>query len=191
MEPVEQERQQLVDSLAKVDQQMRILAAVVRLLLALLRASSFSLAGQRLPEGAAKAGILPAITSAEPFLPLAVLLRITRLEPARYHAWNRASTSAYYLDDRSSCPRTSPSQLLPSEVANIKDMVLAPEKRHMSLRTLAAAARSSAQTHRRRARDRTQRDLALDVSVLKSVGSPQAGQRVGSAFRRLSGREAR
>jgi hypothetical protein len=29
------------------------------------------------------------------------------------------------LDDRSSCPRTSPSQLTPTEMANIKDMVLA------------------------------------------------------------------
>jgi transposase InsO family protein len=44
------------------------------------------------------------------------------------------------LDDRSSCPRTSPSQLTPAEVADIKDMVLAPEKRHMSLRTLAVHA---------------------------------------------------
>jgi transposase InsO family protein len=41
------------------------------------------------------------------------------------------------LDDRSSCPKTSPSQLTPTEVANIKDMVLAPEKRHMSLNALA------------------------------------------------------
>ncbi|HEX7500735.1 MAG TPA: DDE-type integrase/transposase/recombinase [Polyangia bacterium] len=41
------------------------------------------------------------------------------------------------LDDRPSCPRTSPSQLTPVEVANIKDMVLAPENRHMALRTLA------------------------------------------------------
>jgi hypothetical protein len=41
------------------------------------------------------------------------------------------------LDDRSSCPRTSPSQLTPTEMANIKDMVLAPENRHMVLGTLA------------------------------------------------------
>ena len=36
-------------------------SAVVRLLLALLRASGFSFAGKRLPEGEAKAGILRAI----------------------------------------------------------------------------------------------------------------------------------
>ena len=136
-EPFDQEKQHALDSSVRWEKRARALAAVVRLLLALLRASGFSLAGKRLPEGQAKAGILRAITSAKPFLPLAVLLRITRLEPARYHAWNRASTLACCLDDRSSCPRTSPSQLLPMEVANIKDMVLAPKNRHMTLRTLA------------------------------------------------------
>jgi len=122
----------------KLDRRVRILAAAVRILLAMLRASGFTLAGERLPEGAAKAGILRAITSAKAFLPLATLLRILHLEPGRYHAWNRRDSSlACSLDDRSACPRTSPSQLTPSEVAAIKDMVLAPEKRHMSLRTLA------------------------------------------------------
>jgi putative transposase len=137
IEPFDQDRQQLVDTIAKLDRRVRILAAVVRILLALLRASGFTLAGERLPEGAAKTGILRAITSAKAFLPLAVILRIAHLEPGRYHRWNRASMTVCGLDDRSSCPKTSPSQLTPVEVANIKDMVLAPEKRHMSLRTLA------------------------------------------------------
>ena len=137
IEPIEQDRQQLLDSLAKLDRRVRVLAAAVRLLLALLRASGFTLAGERLPNGAAKAGILRAISGGTPFLPLGMLLRIVRLEPGRYRAWHRASTLACGLDDRSSCPRTSPSQLTVTEVVNIKDMVLAPEKRHMSLRTLA------------------------------------------------------
>jgi putative transposase len=137
IEPIEQDRQQLLDSLAKLDRRVRVLAAVVRLFLALLRASGFSLAAKRLPDGVAKAGILRAISGATPFLPLAVLLRIARLEPGRYHEWKRASTLACGLDDRSSCPRTSPSQLTPAEVANIKEMVLAPEYRHMPPGTLA------------------------------------------------------
>jgi hypothetical protein len=61
IEPIEQDRQQLVDTIAKIEQQKRILAAAVRVLLALLRASGFSLAGERLPEGAAKADILRAM----------------------------------------------------------------------------------------------------------------------------------
>jgi hypothetical protein len=137
IEPIEQDRQQLLDLVAKLDRRARILAAVVRVLLALLRASGFTLAGGRLPEGAAKAGILLAISSATPFLPLAMIFRIVRLEPGRYHAWNRVSTMACGLDDRPSCGRTSPSQLTPVEVADIKDMVLAPENRHIALRTLA------------------------------------------------------
>jgi transposase InsO family protein len=141
IEPFDQDRQQLLDTIAKLDRRARVLAAVVRILLALLRASGFSLAGgQRLPEGNAKAAILRAITSANPFLPLAMILRIAHLEPGRYHVWKRASRVVCGLDDRSSCPHTSPSQLLPAEVANIKDMVLAPEYRHMPVSTLAAYA---------------------------------------------------
>ena len=133
IEPFDQDRQQLLDTIAKLDRRAPLLAAVVRILLALLRASGFSLAGgQRLPEGNAKAGILRAITSANPFLPLAMILRIAHLEPGRYHVWNRASRVVCGLDDRSSCPHTSPSQLMPAEVGNIKDMVLAPEYRHMA-----------------------------------------------------------
>ena len=82
---MELDRQRLVDSIAKLELQKRILAAVVRVLLAMLRASGFTLAGERLPEGSAKAGILRAITCAIPFLPLAVILRIVHLEPGRYH----------------------------------------------------------------------------------------------------------
>ena len=104
IEPTEHDRQQLVEAIGMIERQRRILAAVVRILLAMLRASSFTLAGERLPEGVAKAGILRAISSAVPFLPLAVILRIAHLEPGRYHAWNRASTLACGLDDRSSCP---------------------------------------------------------------------------------------
>jgi len=88
----------LLDTIAKLDRRARVLAAVVRLLLALLRASGFSLAGgQRLSEGNAKAGILRAITSAKPFFPLAVILRIVCLEPGRYHAWKRASRVVFVV----------------------------------------------------------------------------------------------
>jgi hypothetical protein len=70
IEPIELDRQQLLDLVAKLDRRARILAAVVRILLALLRASGFTLAGGRLPEGAAKAGILLAISTATPVLPV-------------------------------------------------------------------------------------------------------------------------
>jgi hypothetical protein len=135
-EPFDQEKQDAVNSSARWQKRARILAAVVRLLLALLRASGFTLDGNRLPDGKAKAGILRAITSAEAFLPLATILHIIGLEPGRYHAWRR-DEKACELTDRSSCPRTSPGQLTGSEEATIKEMVLSPEYRHMPLGTLA------------------------------------------------------
>jgi hypothetical protein len=128
--PVGQDLQHALDSMARWEAQARVLAAVVRLLLALLRASGFNLGGNRLPEGRAKAGILHAISSSEAFLPLAIILRILGLESGRYHAWRRAE-HACKLTDRSSCPRTSPGQLTVTEVATIKNMVLAPQYRHM------------------------------------------------------------
>jgi hypothetical protein len=90
----------LVDTIVKLDRRARILAAVARVLLAMLRASGFTLAGERLVKGAAKAGILRAITSATPFLSLAVILRIAHIEPGRYHRWNRAAAAVCGLDDR-------------------------------------------------------------------------------------------
>jgi putative transposase len=182
IEPLHQDQEHLLDDIAKLDRRARALAAVVRLLLALLRASGFSLAGKRLPEGTAKAGILRAISGATPFLPLAVILRIARLEPERYHEWKRASTLVCGLADRSSCPRTSPSQLTPTEVADIKDMVLAPEKRHMSLRTLALHAQrigkvfASATTWAKLVRERGWRRPRLRVHPAKPTVGVRATQ---------------
>jgi len=136
IEPLQQDRQLLLESIVKLDRRARALAAVVRLLLVLLRVSGFTLACRRLPCGEAKADILRTIATAEPILPLGLILRVLRLEAARYHAWRHAGL-ACHLDDHPSCPRTSPGQLTAAEIATIKSMVLAPEHRHMPLRTLA------------------------------------------------------
>jgi len=136
IEPLEQDRQHLLDSIVRLDCRARVLAAVVRLLLLLVRLSGFSLAGRRLPEGAAKADVLRTIEGAQAILPLALILRVLRFEPARYHAWRHAGV-ACALEDRPSCPRTNPGQRTANEVAAIKEMVLAPTHRHMPLRTLA------------------------------------------------------
>jgi hypothetical protein len=130
-----QDRQARLDRIEKLKRREQILAAVVRLLFALLRTSGFCLRDERLPAGADKARLLRAIASAEPVLPLVLILRIVGMTPSRYHAWHRA-TEVCGLDDRPSCPRTMPSQLACEEVATIKDMVLDPGLRHMPLRTL-------------------------------------------------------
>jgi hypothetical protein len=89
-EPVGHSLQQALDSSARREKRARVLAAVVRLLFALLRASGFSLDENRLPQGKAKAGLLRAITSAQAFLPLATILHLIGVEPGRCHAWRRA-----------------------------------------------------------------------------------------------------
>ena len=110
--------------------------AIIRLLVVLLKLSGFRLDEQRLPDGAAKAKLLRAIDRCKEALSLKSALRLVRLSSARYHAWKRAEKRCE-LDDRSSCPRSHPTQLTPAEVSTIKEMVTATEYRHMPLRTLA------------------------------------------------------
>ena len=132
----EHDRQELLASVDKLERRVRVLAAALRLVLALLRISGFRLPDKRLPDGADKATLLRTISSARPALPLSLILRILGLPASRYHAWRRAD-KVCGLEDRSSCPRTTPNQLTTAEVAAIKNMVLDPEHRHMPQRTLA------------------------------------------------------
>jgi len=109
--------------------------AIIRLLVVLLKLSGFRLDEQRLPDGAGKAKVLRAVDRCKGALSLESTLRLARLSPARYHAWKRAEERCE-LDDRSSCPRSHPTQLTPTEVSTIKEMVTATGYRHMPLRTL-------------------------------------------------------
>jgi transposase InsO family protein len=109
--------------------------AIIRLLVVLLELSGFRLDEQRLPGGVAKAKILWAVDRCKDALSLKSTLRLVRLSPARYHAWKRADKRCE-LDDRSSCPRSHPTQLTPAEVSTIQEMVTAAEYRHMPLRAL-------------------------------------------------------
>lgn len=85
-----QDRQQLLSTIAKLDRRVRILAATVRLLLALVRTSGFRLAGQPLPDGKTKASILRAIASTVPALPLPLGAgRSRRLVRLRYVCQDR------------------------------------------------------------------------------------------------------
>jgi len=69
---------------------IRILGAIVRLLIALLRAPDVRLDRTRLPEGTAKSRLLRAIDRAQGALSLRGALRVLRLSPSRYHQWRRA-----------------------------------------------------------------------------------------------------
>ena len=127
---------EMARKMKKLEQRCAVLTALVRLLLTPVRVRGVRLHGGRLPDGGAKARVLRAIVSARKALPLATVLKVLRLSPARYRAWRRASHGCG-LDDRSSCPMTSPSTLTAAEIRAMREMVTSPDYRHMSLGCLA------------------------------------------------------
>ena len=130
---------ELRQEILKLRRRAEKLAALLQLTLALLHTSGFGLSGERLPDDKAKQRILRAVDRARECIPLRVVLRFLQMSPSRFHAWRRRQT-ACALDDQSSCPRTSPHQLTPSEVQDIRDMVTSPEYRHVPTGTLAVLA---------------------------------------------------
>jgi transposase InsO family protein len=67
------------------------------------------------------------------------ILRILGLSPSRLHAW-RTAAGECELADRSSCPGSSPQRLTAEEVSKIRQMVTAPEFRHVPTGRLAILA---------------------------------------------------
>ena len=130
---------ELRQEILKLQRRVEKLAALLRLALALLHASGFSLSRERLPEEDAKRRLLRAVDRARECLPLRAVLRFLGLSPSRFQAWRRRQT-ACMLDDQSSCPRTSPHRLRPCEVQAIGAMVSSPEYRHVPTGTLAVLA---------------------------------------------------
>src|ERR1017187_998568 len=122
-----------------LERRIKFLLAIIRLAFLLVRLSGFRLDSQRVPDGAAKRSILHAVAHATKAIPLAVALRVLRVSAARYHEWNKRPQDCS-LDDRPSCPRTSPTQVTAKEISDIKDMVVSQEYRHMSIHSLALRA---------------------------------------------------
>jgi hypothetical protein len=115
------------------------LLAIVRLLLVLVRLRGARLDGERLPEGAAKEQVLNSIKRATSVLKLDTALRVVGLSASRYHAW-RQTQQLCQLDDRSSCPKTTPTQLTAAEVSTIHEMVTDDDYRHIPVSGLAILA---------------------------------------------------
>jgi putative transposase len=139
LEMAELTEPELRQEILKLRRRGEKLAALLRLAMALFRASGFSLSTARLPEGEAKLRILSAIDHARGRIPLRAALRFLQLSPSRFHTWRRRQT-ACALDDQPSCPRTSPHRLTPAEVQTVGAMVLSPEYRHVPTGTLAVLA---------------------------------------------------
>jgi len=134
-----QHEQALRARVLKLERRVQLLLGIVRLLFVLVRLFGFRLGSQRVPSGEAKSSVLAAIEQAKKRVPLAVALRVIGLSASRYHAWLRLDQSCT-LDDRSSCPRTIPTQLTSHEISAIQKMVTAEEYRHIPLGSLALLA---------------------------------------------------
>jgi len=114
------------------------LIAVLRLLVALVKALGVTLAGRRVPDGAGKKRLLEAVDRSRTALSLRIALRIVGLSASRYHSWRREEECA--LDDVSSCPRSHPHQLSADEIQTVKDMATSEDYRHVPTGTLAVLA---------------------------------------------------
>ena len=77
----------LRQEILKLRRPVRKLAALLRLALALVDASSVRLSSERLPDGPAKDRILRAVDHARGCLPLRGVLRFLDLSPSRFQAW--------------------------------------------------------------------------------------------------------
>jgi hypothetical protein len=125
---------QLQREVLQLRRRVQKLIALLRVLLVVFRISGYSLNQTRLPDGRNKQSLLRAIERSRSSFPLRSVLRAIRLSPARYHVWYRERQCT--LDDRSSCPRSSPQQLAAAEVGMIQELVTSDDYRHVPTGTL-------------------------------------------------------
>jgi putative transposase len=129
---------QLQLEVSQLRRRVQKLTALLRVLLVVFKISGYSLSQARLPDGGNKRSLLRAIKRSRSALRLRSVLRVVRLSPSRYHAWNREEQCA--LDDGSSCPRSSPQQLTATEVGVIQELVTSDDYRHVPTGTLSRLA---------------------------------------------------
>ncbi|MCP5039466.1 MAG: transposase family protein [bacterium] len=130
------DRSALIAEINALRQRTSLLAAVVGLLVSMLRTSKTRINYERFAEGEAKKDLLRAIDRASRSLPLRSALQVVRLSPSRYHSW-RQLQGGCELDDQPSCPRMRPTRLVPREVESMRTLAESSDYRHMSLRALA------------------------------------------------------
>ncbi|MBI5548880.1 MAG: transposase [Deltaproteobacteria bacterium] len=126
---------ELQTQIVRLQRRIDLLLAVVRLLFMLVRLSGARLNQDRLPEGSVKATVLDAISRATKSIPLAIALRVLGLSSSRYHAWRKLGLDCL-LDDRQSCPKTSPTQLTAAEISSMHELVTDEAYRHVPVSRL-------------------------------------------------------
>lgn len=123
----------------KLRRRVQTLSAIIGLLLAVLRVSGFRLDRAYISEAATRDDLLRAVERSRKILPASAVLRILRVSASRYHLWLRASQGCG-IENRTACPKCSPNQLTPDEVAAIGQMAMAECYRHVPTGRLAILA---------------------------------------------------
>ena len=124
---------------AKLERQVGILRAVLRLLMTLVRATGINLTNLRIPSASDKSRLIRGVERAAPIIGRQAALRVLGLRQARLREWMAAARDCR-LDDAPPCPRSVPTRLTAKERQSIRDMVEADEYKHLSLRSLAILA---------------------------------------------------
>jgi putative transposase len=115
------------------------LTALLRVLFALLHVFEFDLSHRRLVLDASKRRLVRAIDGTSAGLALGKVLRLIGLSSSRFHAWKRGFAGCA-LDDRKSCPKSTPQRLTAEEVRAVREMVGSDEYRHVPTGSLARLA---------------------------------------------------
>lgn len=137
--PNEQQLESLENELTRLRLQVAKLRHLPRLLFLILRMSGFSFQSFRIPSSDEKSRLIRQIGNSSNVIPLGRLLNVIGLSRSRFHAWK--DSDACELADKSSCPRSFPSQLTGSEFDAIRSMVTSSEYRHLSTGAIARFAR--------------------------------------------------
>ncbi len=133
---VELEVYELLEQVDSLRQRAKVQAAIIGLLLRVLRLRGGKFDADRVPDGETKSAVLRAIASATGLLSLSTVLRIVGIASARYHAWRRKEEGCG-LDDQPSCPKSFPSQLTRDEVSTMREFVESESYRHVAVQNLA------------------------------------------------------
>ena len=111
------------------------ITAEQNLVLKTIKIFGFQIQYKRLPSSRAKGEIIAAIKNATEVLSLSSCLSAIGLTAARYHQWIKREVTCL-LDEQSSCPRVSPTQLLRTEINKIRELFTAKDFSHYSATAL-------------------------------------------------------
>ena len=130
---------ELRTKLIRLEQQLEVLRAVLKLLLVLVRVMRAPLNRRRLMDETKKRVVLHAIRGASSTIPLRAALKIIGLSSARFFSWSSADRPCE-LDHTATCPRRHPNGLTAAELAAIREMATSEGFKHVPTSRLAILA---------------------------------------------------